>query len=213
MGESTVNRNEVMRKSIPFVAAIAIAAVGFAWPAHVSAMRNAELDLQKARIEELSQMVDDAKNETARTRTSRVDKATGSDRKRARSDADFAEQFLTDCASWDSFASYDKCREIAMSDYGLSEDGQFLTSYMPKLFETEFTDGSGSYNYIDAEGLNSRVYGFDDYLVAVDGDTYSHFALVTFRTTSDGRSADSNAIMRYSVDGDGNFVDVEVEGA
>lgn len=200
----------IMRRAMPFVASAAIAAAGLAWNAHETSRRAATLSAQRDQIATMQQQLDDIRAEVSAEQRAATEKASGVSHEREMRDRDLAEDFLTDCASWDSYASYCECRERAMHDYGLPADGQFLTSYMAEIVATKLTDGT-EYNYIDAERLNTREYGIEDYLVSADGDTYRHFAFVTFRTERDGRSAESQAIMSYATDGNGRIFDVEVE--
>lgn len=205
-----MKRDDIRAQVLPFVAAVAIIAAGFAWSSHTVSARAAALSAQKERIESLQAELADAKAKNQNALSAVVESASGVSHAREKADRDLAEQFLEDCATWDSYESYIRCRDRALIEYRIDKDSQFLTSYMAPIEMTTLLDGT-EYNYIDAEGLNSRLYGFEDCLVSVDGDTYRHFAFVTFRTTSAGRSADTEAIMSYAVDGDGQIFDVEVE--
>lgn len=200
----------VARRVIPFVASAAIVAAGFAYGAHETSRREAALALQREQIASMQAQLEDVRAKTEAEQRAATEKASGISHEREKSDRDLAEDFLEDCASWDSYESYCECRKRAMDDYGLPADSQFLTSYMTEIVATKLTDGT-DYNFIDAEKLNTREYGIEDYLVSTDGDVYRHFAFVTFRTERDGRSADSHAIMSYAVDGNGRIFDVEVE--
>lgn len=201
---------DMARRAVPFVVSVAIVAGGFAWNAHETFRREAELSVQRDQIAVLQQQLEEIRNGVKDEQNAATEKASGVSHAREVSDRNLAEDFLEDCASWKDFASYCECRERAVKDYGLPEDGQFLTSYMAPIAETTFLDGT-TYNYIDAEGLNSRMYGIDDYLVSAKDDVYRHFAFVTFRTEDNGRSAEHQAIMSYAVDGNGKIFDVEVE--
>ena len=92
-------------------------------------------------------------------------------------DVAIAESFFTPALTWDSGTGYDVAR-LNMID-ALGEDSLFVSTFMPE-------NGSiGEFNYIDLNGLNSRLVSMDVRQVGSDGfDRYRYIAFAVLSVTS-----------------------------
>ena len=135
-------RSNVMQRVLPFVASAAIVAGGFVWNAHETARRETALGLQTEQIQSLQGELSSLQSENASKQRTQTEQASGVSYAREKADRDLAEDFLQDCASWDSYERYCACRESAMKEYGIAEDSQLLKSYMAPIEGNEVRHGT-----------------------------------------------------------------------
>lgn len=118
--------------------------------------------------------------------------------------------------SWDSAKSYDSARATLKKRYGLSEDDELLTDFMPPARFTEDAEGE-RYTYIDTVGVTSRLSGSPQIrLRGVTGTEYRYVVLLEAKVgstrvrTSTGRESTVSrpAMLEVTVDQDGQVSDL-----
>ncbi|MDO5865101.1 MULTISPECIES: hypothetical protein [Paenarthrobacter] len=107
---------------------------------------------------------------------------------RIHDDTQVVDRLVKTAFTWDSGQAYEAVRRNLKERYDLSEDGQFLTQFMPPARFNE--DASGKrYYYIDTQGLNSSVNAdMDLEVVKVTADQYTYAVQVEVAVTSDAVS-------------------------
>lgn len=98
-----------------------------------------------------------------------------------------------------------------MSDFGVAEDSQFLTDYMPYI-PVDSVGGGGRVtkngNRIDASGLSLELGGVSPTLVSMDGRLYEYVTLFDVHPKGGDKSVGSDCVLICKVDSDGVLTDV-----
>ncbi len=131
---------------------------------------------------------------------------------RMAADTQLLSEIMTLAITWDSAEDYEAAREKLVTDYGVSQDSQFLTTYMAPALYNEDADGR-RYHTIDALGVVWVVSGGVDVSVVE-----ASYAAVTYVTIADAEassrsqrvtgSMDYRTIMIATVTADGRITDI-----
>ncbi|QWF85660.1 hypothetical protein [Amycolatopsis sp. CA-230715] len=172
-------RNAWVLAGVVLLAAIAFAAT-IIWAGQRTA-----LEEQRHQIE-----VADGRITLAERRTSErvdTDVLTSLGLNRARIDRDTAliGSLVRTAFTWDSGTTYDQARTTLQHRFGLRDDGEFLTRFMPASRYNEDATGT-RYYYLDSEGVNSTVVASPDVdVVNAAAGEYSYLVRADIQITSD----------------------------
>lgn len=203
------------RNSLLLIAALLFLCTWF-FTSDISSGRQSALDSQRAQILSLQKAVTDSEDQVAGTYDKVIEQATGglSMEHKAADDA-VVKKLLTKALTWDGLKQYLDRREEVMRDFGLAEDSQFMTVFMPGQKEgTSRTAPSGkTYSAFDKD-MKSDFESMTSYVTTVNGDVYSYFTVVSLRSTSDSGKASSlgYATLTYEVI-DGEIANLEATTA
>lgn len=198
-------------KNIVFI----VLSVGFMLGMIVSgviSVRTLEDDIvaQEQAIENLEK---DIAYKTADVETQQADvvqATTGFDEERVEKDTEIAESFISTVMTWDTWDEYEAARQECMSVYGLSPDSDFMQIFMPEVPNS--TLEGKDYNSIDTYGLNVKFEELTPYVTNINAGTYSYFSLVEWSThDANGAEAVTTSIFTYSVDADGNLINIDAD--
>lgn len=162
--------------------------------------QSARLDGQQAQIETLQRQLETAELENSQQLEDDLLQSLGISQERIATDTPTIIGLIETAFTWDSGASYAAARAELKARYDLSEDGVFLTDFMPESRYNEDADGK-RYYYIDTQGMNSSVSDDPEIeVVKVRADDYTYAVMVDVTVTSDGVEQDGGAGTRASAE-------------
>ncbi|WP_435109320.1 hypothetical protein [Nocardiopsis synnemataformans] len=199
----------VRRNAFPLTAAALLLVAGGSFAATRGAQEAALTD-QEQRMEELLARragLEEAQDQREREVAGEV---LGADHARLDADDELIDQVLDTALTWESHAEYVDARSAMTNVYGLNENSQFMTAFLPKPPMNVDAEGT-EYALIDLLGLDSRVDGFRTEVLSVQGTEYSYLVLANVETSSDDgqASAFSTSTVLLTTDGDGGVSNVE----
>lgn len=136
----------------------------------------------------------------------------GVDPSRIDDDRPAIEKLAGTALNWDSNASYVKARESLKRQYGLSENDEFMKTFMPKPIVTKDSSGH-EYPYIDSAGLNSSMDDVRLKILTAKGQQVTYLVLADFTTTDGDTDAQSTAILQLTTDAQGHISNVSGQSA
>lgn len=175
---------------------------------NVSELRNLDDEIQKQETA-LNQLNADAEAVDHEV----VSEVSGLDMARVQSDDIKAEAFLKKVLTWGSYEEYNSIRESLMSEYDLTDDSDFMTTFLPAIPVVEDADGN-KYNVIDkalssGEELNLKFVSMTSHVTGIVEDSYSYFTEVSVSSNSvNGGTAIGRCIFEYTVSEDGKLSDL-----
>ena len=182
--------------------AFAFMAAMIAFNFSAQASWQASLAKQEATIADLANQLSNASDLNEGVRRQAVRMVTGTDTLRVAKDRVVAEDLIRQVTSWSTYDEYEAARQLLTLDYGMKEDGQFLSRYMPFVLNTELN--GINYNHIDTKGLNSLYEGMTQYLINVDGNDYTYSTLVEWSArNSVGSMGTAVSLFEYTITVDG----------
>lgn len=148
-----------------------------------------------------------AKNRMDTKKTEFTIKNTGVDENRLHRDEGIISNFLTKVGTWDSYDSYMKARDSIMAEYGITEDSDFMRSFMPKI-NNRTDDAGNNYNKIDTFGLNIKFTGNTTYLLSISED-YSYLSEAYMESRDDeGGEGRTRMVLLFSITPNGKLSSV-----
>lgn len=159
---------------------------------HLSEQQNQIVDL-KNRIDKIS-----VENNTVVSKVK--SQATGVDAERVKKDDEVVKNLMKKVFTWKTHKEYIDVRNELMKSYSLSEDSEFMKTFMPNV-ENEIIDGE-NYNQIDVNGYNITFNDIKSYVVSIDESSkvYEYFAIVSVTSKSNnGGSVDYDLALSYKM--------------
>lgn len=169
----------------------------------MSSGRAEALDRQQAEILALEKEKAAKASDVSASRASVLKVATdGVDIEARSGDDKIVHELMETATTWSGIEDYLAKRSTVISDYGIPEESQFMEVFMPgEMQGVARTAPSGETHYAFDSKVSSNFDSLDTYVVAVNGDVYSYFAVVGMRVDSTDGTASSlmHATMRYDV--------------
>ena len=159
---------------------------------HLSEQQNQIVDL-KNRIDKIS-----VENNTVVSKVK--SQATGVDAERVKNDDEVVKNLMKKVFTWKTYKEYIDVRNELMKSYSLSEDSEFMKTFMPNI-ENEVINGE-NYNQIDVNGYNITFNDVKSYVVSIDESSkiYEYFAIVNVTSKSNnGGSVDYDLALSYKM--------------
>lgn len=159
---------------------------------HLSEQQNQIVDL-KNRIDKIS-----VENNTVVSKVK--SQATGVDAERVKKDDEVVKNLMKKVFTWKTYKEYIDVRNELMKSYSLSEDSEFMKTFMPNI-ENEVINGE-NYNQIDVNGYNITFNDLKSYVVSIDESSkiYEYFAIVNVTSKSNnGGSVDYDLALSYKM--------------
>mgnify|MGYP003082567172 FL=1 len=159
---------------------------------HLSEQQNQIVDL-KNRIDKIS-----VENNTVVSKVK--SQATGVDAERVKKDDEVVKNLMKKVFTWKTYKEYIDVRNELMKSYSLSEDSEFMKTFMPNI-ENEVINGE-NYNQIDVNGYNITFNDVKSYVVSIDESSkiYEYFAIVNVTSKSNnGGSVDYDLALSYKM--------------
>lgn len=154
----------------------------------------------------------DVKNLAAQNKTVVLNSelSGANDKQKADDDAAF-KRLMGSATTWTSYKEYMDARAKIKTTYHMSENDQFLKTFMPSF--KAITDRSGkNYNLIDTNGYNVRFEGMTSTLTNVKPNSYQYFAVVTVSSQASKTNdrAETHDVVTYTTDGKHHITNVNV---
>lgn len=171
---------------------------------------NQQIDEQTSSIADLENQITIKKAAQEKTQNIVVSESMGLDASRTMNDDKLAAEFIKKCLTWSTYDEYTSIRNSIIEDYGVKEDSNFLTVFMPEIINATSPDGT-EYNYIDTLGYNLSYEKMESYVTNISDDKkYSYFTFVTVSSQSkEGYEGTTTAAFMYTIDVDGNITDID----
>lgn len=135
---------------------------------------------------------------------------TGIDMNRVRTDDGVAEAFLKKIFTWSSAEEYNNIRDDLVNSTFVQNEN-FLSTLFPELKIEQDVEGNDT-NIIDDNiygQLNMKYDSMTSHVTEINGTTYSYFTeVIVTSEVSDGTSRIGNIVVTYSVDKDGNILNL-----
>lgn len=201
-------RHWLSRNLFVLMALVSLVLTVFVWWAP-QAGRQAELAAAQEQVDTLKAEVSSLEAQVTTEHDAALQVITGRDLSRQADDDLKVENMLRVATTWSNATEYIAARDTLKRAWGFTEDSTFLTVFMPGEAQGAYrTDAEGNLHFA-FPGANSRLSGFESTLTSVVGEDWSYFALITTTTSSkEGGRQTSWTAVTYTVDGEGNLVDV-----
>lgn len=169
---------------------------------------NDQLHAQELEISELQSRVGNLSAAIANKQTQLIHDITGLNVQRLNEDKEVISDFLELVCTWDTYVEYMDAREKIMRRYGLAEDSQFMSIFMPVVGNKTSPDGT-NYNQIDTNGLNMKYESITPYVTRIRAGEYSYFSVVRIISSwKNGGETVVRAVITYTVNADGELSDI-----
>ena len=129
---------------------------------------------------------------------------TGVEQERKANDDSKMTSIMYDVVTWSSYAEYCQKRQNFIDTYG--EDEPFLNMFFPAVAVATSADGT-QYNTIDTLGLRLEFSSLNSYIVNINGNKYSYFAIVS--VTADGGNTKKSFVITYDMDANGTVTNLK----
>lgn len=175
-----------------------------------------ERSVAQAEVTKLERARSQQKEQIRQARAQKAREVLGASPNRLSEDEQTITSLTRTIFTWDSAKSYDGARSTLKKRYGLSEEGSFLTGFMPPARFTEDAEGE-RYTYIDTVGVSSRPGGDPKvHLRHVSGTEYSYVVLLETKIGSKGVKVNRGqaptvsrpVVLEVTVDGAGEISDL-----
>lgn len=130
---------------------------------------------------------------------------TGVEQERKANDDSKMTSIMYDVVTWSSYAEYCQKRQNFIDTYG--EDEPFLNMFFPAVAVATSADGT-QYNTIDTLGLRLEFSSLNSYIVNINGNKYSYFAIVSV-TADGGTNTKKSFVITYDMDANGTVTNLK----
>lgn len=168
-----------------------------------NATASSNIESLNERVGELSGKAEDRKSAEVVVKNEVIYKTTGINPKTVSADTGIAEKFFTPAFSWENGAEYDSAR--AKYSELLGDKSPFVDTYLAENLKVE------EFNYIDVNSIQARYNRIELFALAETGDKMDYLGVVTYNMIQSKEDlvagdamVDSQAIMRFTVDGQAN---------
>lgn len=189
-----------------------VAVVAVVGMMNASSHREAVLDAQGAKINQLKGDVAIKDAAVQKAKDAAAQAATGIEAKRKQDDDAKVTELMRTAMTWDSYDSYMDARSAVMQNFAIAEDSDFMTKTLPKVENR--TDPSGrKINMIDTKGWNISFGELTSRVTSIRTTDYNYFAVIRSSSTSaDGKaSADSYYSASYTIDANGTIKNIVMD--
>ena len=154
------------------------------------------------RIADLNSQIEAIEQASAEMQSTVTKQVTGLDASRKAQDDDAFARAAKKVFTWQDLASYTKARNDAKDVFSATDDGDFLTTYMPAV-DSEDVLGGTAMEYVSTSTT----------LINISGPTYTYLATVKVKTVSpSGASGTADGIVvRYDTDAAGVISNVRCD--
>lgn len=172
-----------MKKFIPaiFAGILLLAAIGYSLVSESGYV--SQLSDQQDQILELNSQISIKEAAVSSKQTQAIENSAGLSTSRVQADIAVLTDFFETVFSWENAEEYNVARSEAMETYGLTEDDEFMRTFLVPDVTAETDEGRMS--NIDTQGLNSRWESNHVVCTGFSGNTYQYMVEVTY-TSHDG---------------------------
>lgn len=198
-----------LKEFLPSIVSVIVMIVGVLIFSSVSLYQSSNVNNLQNEIVELKNNIDKLSIENNTTITRVKSQATGIDSSRVEKDNEAVSTLMKKVFTWNSYKEYMAIREDLMKKYNLATDSDFMTTFMPEIYNEKIEDKD--YNRIDVNGYNISFNNITTYVVKVDDKNkiYEYFAVVdvTSKSSNDG-TADYKLALQYKMNDSQQIMDL-----
>ena len=128
---------------------------------------------------------------------------------RMEADGALMKEIITIATTWDSGPAYVEARNKIVSEFNLSEDSEFLSTFLPGEDSGAYrVDDTGQYHYAYPDA-NSKLVDFTYYLTDIEDGVWEYFGLVTTQTVAPNQGTlNTNVAVTMKVTSDGDLQEI-----
>lgn len=203
MGRTDNSRRIAYEYVAALLLCLAILGCGIWYAATARARHDRDIAEARHRVDELHAQIAAVKAAADQAGSYAVYQNTGADPQRIEADKEILDRLFRTALTWDGGDAYAAAREAVKDQYGLPEDGRFLSTFMPEVEP----DADGE-NPLDANGINSGYAGSEIYLTDIEAGKYKYIVLAKFRSRNANEYESTGmAVGIAETDADGNVTD------
>lgn len=192
--------NDKLKRVLPSGISFLVIMLSILVTSSIQLYQSNHLSEQQKQIVDLKNRIDKISVENNTVVSKVKSQATGVDAERVKKDDEVVKNLMKKVFTWKTHKEYIDVRNELMKSYSLSEDSEFMKTFMPNV-ENEIIDGE-NYNQIDVNGYNITFNDIKSYVVSIDESSkvYEYFAIVSVTSKSNnGGSVDYDLALSYKM--------------
>ena len=194
--------NDKLKRVLPSGISFVVIMLSILVTSSIQLYQSNHLSEQQRQIVDLKNRIDKISVENNTVVSKVKSQATGVDAERVTKDDEVVKNLMKKVFTWKTYKEYIDVRNDLMKTYSLSEDSEFMKTFMPNI-ENEVINGE-NYNQIDVNGYNITFNDVKSYVVSIDESSkvYEYFAIVNVTSKSNnGGSVDYDLALSYKMTG------------
>lgn len=194
--------NDKLKRVLPSGISFVVIVLSILVTSSIQLYQSNHLAEQQRQIVDLKNRIDKISVENNTVVSKVKSQATGVDAERVTKDDEVVKNLMKKVFTWKTYKEYIDVRNDLMKTYSLSEDSEFMKTFMPSI-ENEVINGE-NYNQIDVNGYNITFNNVKSYVVSIDESSkvYEYFAIVNVTSKSNnGGSIDYDLVLSYKMTG------------
>ena len=192
--------NDKLKRVLPSGISFVVIMLSILVTSSIQLYQSNHLAEQQRQIVDLKNRIDKISVENNTVVSKVKSQATGVDAERVTKDDEVVKNLMKKVFTWKTYKEYIDVRNDLMKTYSLSEDSEFMKTFMPNI-ENEVINGE-NYNQIDVNGYNITFNDVKSYVVSIDESSkiYEYFAIVNVTSKSNnGGSVDYDLALSYKM--------------
>lgn len=192
--------NDKLKRVLPSGISFVVIMLSILVTSSIQLYQSNHLSEQQRQIVDLKNRIDKISVENNTVVSKVKSQATGVDSERVKKDDEAVNNLMKKVFTWKTYKEYIDVRNDLMKTYSLSEDSEFMKTFMPNI-ENEVINGE-NYNQIDVNGYNITFNDVKSYVVSIDESSkvYEYFAIVNVTSKSNnGGSVDYDLALSYKM--------------
>jgi hypothetical protein len=192
--------NDKLKRVLPSGISFVVIMLSILVTSSIQLYQSNHLAEQQRQIVDLKNRIDKISVENNTVVSKVKSQATGVDSERVKKDDEAVNNLMKKVFTWKTYKEYIDVRNDLMKTYSLSEDSEFMKTFMPNI-ENEVINGE-NYNQIDVNGYNITFNNVKSYVVSIDESSkvYEYFAIVNVTSKSNnGGSVDYDLALSYKM--------------
>lgn len=192
--------NDKLKRVLPSGISFVVIMLSILVTSSIQLYQSNHLAEQQRQIVDLKNRIDKISVENNTVVSKVKSQATGVDAERVTKDDEVVKNLMKKVFTWKTYKEYIDVRNDLMKTYSLSEDSEFMKTFMPSI-ENEVINGE-NYNQIDVNGYNITFNNVKSYVVSIDESSkvYEYFAIVNVTSKSNnGGSIDYDLALSYKM--------------
>ena len=195
-----------MKRFIPLVIGVLFVIVGLVVSGNIENKHISEYKELYAQYEQLQSDIATKKAEVESQSNNITQVVTGLDEQRHNHDDESMVSFFNYVLNWHNFDEFCAARDEVKEKY--NPDDEFMHLFFPDIQTAVSPDGH-VYNYIDINNLTMEYSDMQSYIINIDGDEYTYFAIITIQSVTNGNLGQNTIAMRYTIDADSKIVNIK----
>lgn len=191
------------------ILAVVVLLVSILFSTSISNGHKNDLASQLSEISQLENQIDVLKRSAHNVEQKAMQQVVGQDDSRVNRDEELINEFMSSVMSWSSWDEYEEIRNQLKKTYGLTDDSDVLTVFMPSVPNEVSNDGKTNYNRIDTYAIHMSYDNSDIYNINIAGTDYSYAVFADWHTSDkNGSVGRSSTIFTLTVDYEGVIKDL-----